>query len=151
MNKFFKFSLPIGIAGIVLSLILYATNGFYELVIPLFEKTMDDGPSFTVIDNLVYYLPLFFAALFLAYVIAGQIYMKKYHEKEEAAKTGKTIEKNEAIKKELDEKAEYYRHKYYTNCPKCGAVRVENTTACSFCGTSLIITKSSEEGKAEVK
>ena len=53
MNKFFKYSLPIGIAGIALNLLLLATNWYYELVIPIFENTMDDGPAFTFIDHFV--------------------------------------------------------------------------------------------------
>ena len=32
------------------------------------------------------------------------------------------IEENAEIQKVLDEKAEFLRHKHYTNCPKCGAV-----------------------------
>lgn len=139
MYKFFKFSLPIGISGIVLSLILYATNLYYEWVIPVFEKTMDDGPAFNAIDHLVFFTPLIIAAVFLAYLVIGQIYLKRHNEKNEEIETGKTIVKNEAIQKELDEKAEFYRHKYYTNCPKCGAVREENKTVCSFCGASLIM------------
>ena len=145
MYKFFKFSLPIGIAGTVLSLILFATNGFYELVIPLFEKTMDDGPVFTAIDNLVYYTPVFFAVLFLAYVVSGQLYLKKHHLKKEEKVTEKLIEENAEIQKVLDEKAEFLRHKYYTNCPKCGAVREENKTVCSFCGASLVIEENTDK------
>jgi len=145
MYKFFKFSLPIGIAGIVLCLILFATNGFYELVIPLFEKTMDDGPVFTAIDNLVYYIPVFFAVLFLAYVVSGQLYLKKHHLKKEEKVTEKLIEENAEIQKVLDEKAEFLRHDYYTNCPKCGAVREENKNVCSFCGASLVIEENTDK------
>ena len=146
MYKFFKLSLPIGIAGIVLSLILYATNLYYEWVIPVFEKSMEDGPAFDAIDHLVYYTPVIIAVIFLAYLAIGQIYLKRHSEKAEEIETDKTIVKNEAIQKALDEKAEFYRHKYYTNCPKCGAVREENKTVCSFCGASLIM-DSANDGK----
>lgn len=141
MNKFFKYSLPIGIAGIVINLIIFAFNWYYELVIPIFEKTMEDGPLFTFIDYLTYFTPLIMAVLFAAYIVAGQIYMKKHHEKVEQQVTEKVIEKNDKLQKELDAKAEFLKHKYYTNCPKCGAPRQENMAECSFCGASLIIEK----------
>ena len=76
MNKFFKYSLPVGIAGMVLNIILFATNFYYELVIPVFENSMEDGPAFTFIDNLVFYTPVIFIVLFAAYLIAGQIYLR---------------------------------------------------------------------------
>ena len=139
MYKFFKHSMPIGIAGIVLSLILFATNGYYKLVIPIFEKTMEDGPLFSFIDDLTYYFPLLLAALCVAYIVLGLIYLKKHHEKVEEKVTEQVIEKNEELQKELDAKAEFLKHKYYTNCPKCGAPREENKTECSFCGASLIM------------
>ena len=139
MNRFFKHSLIIGIIGIALNLVLYMTNGYYELVIPIFEKTMEDGPAFTVIDHLTFYTPVIFMVLFLAYIIAGRIYMKNHHEKVEEQVTEELFEKNSKIQKVLDEKAEFLKHKYYTNCPKCGAVREENKNVCSFCGASLII------------
>ncbi len=139
MIKFFKYSLPIGITGIALNLLLLATNWYYELVIPIFEKTMEDGPAFTFIDHFVYFTPVLMMVLFVAYIIAGQLYMKKHHEKVEEKVTEQVIEKNEKIQKELDAKAEFLKHKYYTNCPKCGAPREENKAECSFCGASLII------------
>lgn len=145
MYKFFRFSLPIGIAGIALSLLLFATNWYYEWVIPVFERSMEDGPAFDAIDHLVYYTPVIIAAIFLAYLVLGQIYLKSHNEKAEEIETGKTIEKNEAIQKKLDEKAEFYRHKYYTNCPKCGAPRQENNAECSFCGASLIMDSKSDK------
>ena len=73
MSKFFKPSLPVGIIGIVLNLVLFISNGYYTLVIPVFEKTIDDGPLFTAIDELVFYTPCIFMALFAAYLIAGLI------------------------------------------------------------------------------
>lgn len=139
MTKFFKYSIPIGIAGIVINLVIFAFNWYYELVIPIFEKTMEDGPLFTFIDYLTYFTPLIMAVLFAAYIVAGQIYMKKHHEKVEQQVTEKVIEKNDKLQKELDAKAEFLKHKYYTNCPKCGAPRQENMAECSFCGASLII------------
>lgn len=141
LEKFFRYSLAIGITGAVINLILFATNIYYNLVIPIFEKSMDDGPAFTFIDDLTFYTPLIFMALFLAYLIAGQVYLKIHREKKEDEVTEKLIDKNAGIQKALDDKAEFLKHKYYTNCPKCGAVREENTSVCSFCGTSLLIEK----------
>ncbi len=145
MMRFFKHSLLIGIIGIAVTLILFMTNWYYELVIPVFENSMDDGPLFTFIDYLTFYTPVIFMVLFLAYIIAGRFYMKNYHLKTEQKATEKLIEKNNEIQKALDEKAEFLKHKYYTNCPKCGAVREENKNVCSFCGASLIIEGSKDK------
>ena len=139
MMRFFKHSLIIGIIGIAVSLILFMTNWYYELVIPAFEKTMDDGPLFTFFDYLTFYTPVILMVLFLAYIIAGRVYLKNHHLKAEQQMTEELIERNTEIQKALDEKAEFLKHKYYTNCPKCGAVREENKNVCSFCGASLII------------
>ena len=79
MYKFFKYSLPIGIAGIVLNLILYATNLYYELVIPIFENSGIEGAAFKFFDDLVFYSPFIYAGLFAAYLVAGQLYLKKHH------------------------------------------------------------------------
>ena len=141
LSKFFKFSLPIGIAGIALNLILFATNFYYELVIPIFESSMTDGPLFTFVDNLVFFTPCTFMVLFLAYLIAGLVYKKKHQEKAEDKVTEKLEQKNTAIQKELDEKLDFLSYKLYTNCPSCGAPRAEDEKACRFCGASLIIEK----------
>ena len=82
---------------------------------------------------------MIFMVLFLVYIIAGRFYMKSYHLKTEQKATEKLIEKNNEIQKSLDEKAEFLKHKYYTNCPNCGAARQENRNVCVFCGASLII------------
>ena len=66
--------------------------------------------------------------------------------REEARKKAEElVKKNTAIQKELDVKAEFLKHKYYTNCPNCGSVRVENTSVCSFCGASLVIDEDKEK------
>ena len=145
MKRFFEHSLLIGIIGIVVNLVLYMTNWYYELVIPIFEKTMEDGPAFTFIDNLTFYTPVIFMVLFLAYLIAGRIYMKNHRLKVEEKVTEELVEKNTEIQKVLDEKVEFLKHKYYTNCPKCGAVREENKNVCSFCGASLIMESSKDK------
>lgn len=142
---FFYYSLPIGIAGIVINVALFVTSAFYELVIPFFEARMEDGPLFTFIDYLTFFMPCIFLVLFAAYIIVGQCYMKKAHEVTYEKETKELIKKNTAIQKELDEKAEFLKHKYYTNCPNCGAARVENTNACSFCGASLIIEEKAKD------
>ena len=145
LSKFFKFSLHIGIAGIVLNIILFATNFYYELVIPIFEASMEDGPLFTFIDNLVFFTPCIFIVLFAAYLIAGLVYKKKHQEKVEDKVTEKLEQKNDAIQKELDEKLDFLSYKLHTNCPNCGAPRAEDEKACRFCGASLII------GKRDIK
>ena len=145
MKRFFEHSLLIGIIGIVVNLVLYMTNWYYELVIPIFEKTMEDGPAFTFIDNLTFYTPVICMVLFLAYLIAGRIYMKNHRLKVEEKVTEELVEKNTEIQKVLDEKVEFLKHKYYTNCPKCGAVREENKNVCSFCGASLIMESSKDK------
>lgn len=147
MRKFFKYSLPIGIVGIVLNTILFATNFYYELVIPVFEKSMEDGPAFTFIDDLVFYTPLIFIFLFAAYLIAGQIYLRKHSVETEKNVTEEHKVINAAQQKELDEKLEFVKRKYYTNCPNCGSARAEDEAACRFCGTSLLITKADNADK----
>lgn len=139
LQKFFKYAFPIGVAGIAINLLLFITNWYYELVVPLIEDTFIEGALFHFLDNLIYYTPVIFMLLFVAYIIAGHIYMKKVHIAKEVQEKEKLVEKNEKIQKELDEKAEFLKHKYYTNCPNCGSVREENANVCSFCGASLII------------
>ena len=144
LRKFFKHSLPIGIAGIVVNVFLFATNLYYELVVPVIENSSLEGAVFNFLDNLIFYTPVIFMVLFAAYIIAGQIYMKKTHAADEDKVTEKLMIKNAAIQNELNEKADFLKHEYYTNCPNCGSVRVENTSVCSFCGASLIIEKDEE-------
>ena len=115
------------------------TNLFYKLVVPVIENSNLEEAAFRFFDDLIYYTPVIFLVLFIAYLIAGQLYLKKHHVEHENKLNEKNDEKNEKIQKDLDEQAEYLRHEYYTNCPKCGAARAENTTVCSFCGTSLIV------------
>ncbi|MCR4557751.1 MAG: hypothetical protein K5779_08015 [Saccharofermentans sp.] len=141
LNKFFKYSLQIGIAGIVINIFLFVTNLYYELVVPVIENSSLEGAVFIFLDNLIFYTPCIFMVLFVAYIVTGQIYNKKYHVRNEDKVTEKLVEKNEAVQKVLDDKAEFLKHKYYTNCPNCGSVREENKTVCSFCGASLIIEK----------
>ena len=139
MYKFFKHSMLIGIIGAIANLVLFVTNLFYKLVVPVIENSNLEEAAFKFFDDLIYYTPVIFLVLFIAYLIAGQLYLKKHHVEHENKLNEKNDEKNEKIQKDLDEQAEYLRHEYYTNCPKCGAARAENTTVCSFCGTSLIV------------
>ena len=141
MNKIFKYSLAIGIVGIVINIVLFATNFYYELVIPVFENTMEDGPAFTFIDNLVFFSPIIFFVMFAAYLIAGQIYLRKKHVETEKNVTEEHKVINAAQQKELDEKLEFVKLKHYTNCPNCGSARAEDESVCRFCGASLIIKK----------
>ena len=138
MKNFFKYSFVIGLIGAVVNLILFVTNLFYELVVPVIENSsLEEGPVFDFFDNLIYFTPCIFMVLFVLYIVAGIIYEEK--------ETEKLVEKNTAIQKELDVKAEFLKHKYYTNCPNCGSVRVENTSVCSFCGASLVIGEDKEK------
>lgn len=138
-SGFFKYSLPIGIVGIVLNVCLFATNTFYELVVPVLENSSLEGPAFKFFDDLIFYTPCIFMVLFALYIIAGQLYLKRKHAKSEDKATEDLMIKNAEVQKALDEKSDFLKHKYYTNCPNCGSVRVENTSVCSFCGASLII------------
>ena len=79
MNKLFRFSLPIGIAGIALNIILFVTNFYYELVVPVIENSGIEGDVFHFFDALIYYTPILFMIMFAAYIIIGQIYMKNHH------------------------------------------------------------------------
>lgn len=146
MKKFFKYSFVIGLIGIIINLILFVTNAYYELVVPIIENSsLEEGPLFTFLDNLIYFTPCIFMVLFVAYIVAGIIYKKKFHEKAETEVTEELVKKNTAIQKDLDVKAEFLKHKYYTNCPNCGSVRVENTSVCSFCGASLVMDEDKEK------
>ena len=146
MKKFFKYSFVIGLIGIIINLILFVTNAYYELVVPVIENSsLEEGPLFTFLDNLIYFTPCIFMVLFAVYMIAGIIYKKKFHEKVETKVTEELVKKNTAIQKDLDVKAEFLKHKYYTNCPNCGSVRVENTSVCSFCGASLVMDEDKEK------
>ena len=144
LTKFFKYSLPIGIAGIVLNIFLFATNLYYELVVPIIENSSLEGDIFTFLDYLIFYTPCIFMALFVVYIVLGQIYMKRKHAKNEDKVTEDLMIKNAEVQKVLNEKADFLKYKYYTNCPNCGSVRVENTKVCSFCGASLIIEEDKE-------
>ena len=138
-SKFFKYSLPIGIVGVVINLILFVTNAYYELVVPVIENSGIEGGLFTFLDYLIYLTPCIFMLLFIAYIVAGQIYMKKVHLKVEDDANHDLVQKNDKVQRVLDEKAEFLKHECYTNCPNCGSARSENEKVCSFCGASLII------------
>ena len=114
-------------------------NAVIKSVTAAYDKTLEDGYLFTFIDYLTYLTPMIFMVLFLVYLIAGRIYMRNHNLKVEEQETVKLVEKNNEIQKSLDEKAEFLKHKYYTNCPNCGAARQENRNVCVFCGASLII------------
>ena len=145
LSKFFKYSLPIGIAGIVINIILFVTNLYYELVVPVIENSSLEGAAFKFFDDLIFYTPCIFMVLFAAYLVAGMIYKKKVQSKVEDKVTEDLIEKNTAVQKGLDDRAAFLKYKLYTNCPNCGSARVENETDCRFCGTSLIKNRSADK------
>ena len=139
LHKFFKYSLPIGIVGFVLNLILFATNGFYELVVPVLENSSLDGSVFTFFDDLIFYTPCIFMVLFAAYLVAGQIYLKKIPEENEERIASNHIRKNQKELRAIEEKAEFLKNNYYTNCPNCGSAREADEKICSYCSASLVI------------
>ena len=141
MYKFCRHSLLIGIIGIVLCIVLFATNALYKLIMPLIEKSGLDGAAFVILDNLIFFAPLFLIIPFVIYIIAGHIYVQRYHEKAEARASRKLLKENAAKQVVLDDRIDFLKHKYYSNCPNCGSVRVEDERECSFCGTSLVIKK----------
>ena len=107
LTKFFKYSLPIGIAGIVLNIFLFATNLYYELVVPVIENSSLEGAAFTFFDYLIFYTPCIFMVLFIVYIVLGQIYMKRKHAKNEDKVTEDLIIKNAEVQKVLNEKADF--------------------------------------------
>ena len=50
LNKFFKYSLQIGIAGIVINIFLFVTNLYYELVVPVIENSSLEGAVFIFVS-----------------------------------------------------------------------------------------------------
>lgn len=82
MKKFFKYSFVIGLVGAVLNLILFVTNAYYELVVPVIENSsLEEGPVFDFFDNLIYFTPCIFMVLFVLYIIAGIIYKRNFTRK----------------------------------------------------------------------
>ena len=114
------------------------------MVVPIIENSKLEGSAFKFFDDLIFYTPCIFICLFLAYLIIGQIYLKRHHEEGEVKVTQKHEQENAAAQKELDEKLAFVKKKFYTNCPKCGAARSEDEAECKFCGTSLLIRNGQE-------
>ena len=141
MYKFCRHSLLIGIIGIILCIVLFATNIVYKLIMPLIEKSGLDGVAFVILDTLVFILPLLLIIPLVIYIIAGHIYIQRYLENAEARASRKLLKENGAKQVVLDDRIDFLKHKYYSNCPNCGSVRVEDERECSFCGTSLVIKK----------
>lgn len=141
MYRFFKHSLLIGIIGIILCIVLFATNGLYRLITPLLEKSGLEGVAFVILDTLIFIMPLLLIIPIVIYIIAGHIYVQRYLENAEARASRKLLKENGAKQVVLDDRIDFLKHKYYSNCPNCGSVRVEDERECSFCGTSLVIRK----------
>ncbi|MBO4391244.1 MAG: hypothetical protein J5825_10350 [Lachnospiraceae bacterium] len=139
LKKFFQYSLPIGLVGLVINIVLFVTNFFYELVVPIIENSGLDGFAFHFFDYLIYFTPCIFMVLFALYLIGGLVYKRYYYPKVEEKISGEIAQKNAERQKELDDKLEFLSHTYYRNCPNCAAPRGANETVCSSCGTSLII------------
>ena len=147
MKKLLKYALPIGLAGIMFNLLLFVTNWYYELVVPVIENSNIGGGLFHFLDVLIYITPVIAIVLFTVFAVAGQIYMRKAEAANEVKITEELRQKNAAVQNELNEKAEFLKHGYYTNCPNCGSARAENSSVCSFCGASLIRDNEKNGGK----
>lgn len=145
--NFFKYSMQIGIAGVVVSIILFATNWFYELVVPIIENSTLEGATFKFWDDFIFYCPLIFMALFIAYFIIGQIVNKKRMEVAADKEIEENNAKNNKIINELTEKKAWLKRSFHTNCPNCGSPRGEHQTHCSYCGTNLEIFKTFKSKK----
>lgn len=139
MYKFFKHSLLIGIIGIIFCIVVFVTNIFHNLVMPLIENTGLEGTSLSVVNSIISALPLLLIIPLVIYIIAGHIYVQRYLENAEAKASRKLLKENAAKQVVLDDKVDFLKHKYYSNCPNCGSVRVEDERECKFCGTSLVI------------
>lgn len=139
MQKFFRYSLQIGIIGIILCIILFATNAFYELVIPLVEKSNIKGDSFKTLDDLIFYTPLILIIPFVIYMVAGIIYIRRSQVAIENKDAKRLLKENAKRQASLDKRADFLKKHYYSNCPNCGSVRVEDESECLYCGASLII------------
>lgn len=140
MKKFFiKYSIPIGIAGILICIILFATNAFYELVIPVFEKSSLEGSAFTFWDDFVFYFPMMLLPFFIAYIVLAQVIGKKNLENAIDKETIETHEKNAKTLADLEDKRDWLKKKLYNNCPNCGSARAEKKTHCVYCGQDLEI------------
>ncbi|MBO7453264.1 MAG: hypothetical protein J6U54_23275 [Clostridiales bacterium] len=147
MHKFFKNSLLIGIIGIVICIVFYVTDLFSKLICPLLLKAGVEGASYYFVEEVLRILPLFFLALFAIYIIVGIIYLNRSHDNIEKAASKKLWEKNAAKQVVLDEKVDFLKHRYYSNCPNCGSVRDEDERECRFCGASLIISRNHRDEK----
>lgn len=139
--NFFKYSMPIGIAGAVISIILFATNWFYELVVPVIENSSLEGSAFKFWDDFIFYCPLIFMVLFIAYCIIGQITNKRRMEEAADKAINEDNAKNDKIISDLNEKKAWLKRSFHTHCPNCGSARGEHQTHCSYCGTNLEILK----------
>ena len=69
MYRFFKHSLLIGIIGIILCIVLFATNGLYRLITPLLEKSGLEGVAFVILDTLIFIMPLLLIIPIVIYII----------------------------------------------------------------------------------
>ena len=147
MHNFFKNSLLIGIIGIVVCIALYVTDLFSKLICPVLEKKGVEGASYFLAEEMLRKLPLFLIALFVIYIIAGIIWLNRSHENIENASSKRLLKKNAAKQVVLDEQVDFLKHRYYSNCPNCGSVRVENDRDCRFCGASLIISRNHRDEK----
>ncbi|MCQ2467341.1 MAG: zinc ribbon domain-containing protein [Clostridia bacterium] len=140
-RNIFKYALPIGIAGTIICIILFATNWHYELIVPIIENSSLEGAAFKFWDDFIFYSPLPLMALFLAYAIYGSYYNRRIAEKNLEAEVVINHEKNIKTITELKNKRDWIKRNFYNNCPKCGAPSQERETHCVYCGIDLEIKK----------
>lgn len=139
--NFFKYSFIIGIAGIILSVLLFATNWFYELVVPVIENSSLEGAAFTFWDDFIFYCPLIFLALFIVYLVSGQIINKRLASEAIDKSIQDSKEQNQALIDDLNAQKDWLKRSFHRNCPNCGSARGEHQTHCTYCGADLEIKK----------
>ena len=138
MRKIFKYSLPIGIAGTIIFLVLFITNAFYELLIPIVENSSLEGAAFAFWDNFLFYLPLLFMVLFIAYAAIGVIITKTTEDKSLDSAIKEAIQPVLNDSEEIKKKREWLSHDYHATCPKCGSPRKTDESTCRYCGQDLL-------------
>lgn len=139
MKRYFKYSLPIGTVGAIVSLILFITNVLYEWLIPIVEKSSLKGSAFVFWDNFIFYLPILLMVLFVAYAVVGYIIVDKNENQEFSSTLSEAIDPMVKDAKDITKKSNWLSHDYYTVCPQCGARRKTDERKCEFCGRDLMI------------
>lgn len=135
-----RYSLFIGAAGVIMNIIFFITNCFYEWVIPFFEKSDSlSDEAFNFFDNLVFYFPLIMIVVFVAYGFWGYHYCERKYQRIVSKMDTDYREAADAEIKALEDEEAFLKRKFLTNCPNCGAARADRETHCRYCGADLEI------------